>query len=771
MIQVKNKEKLLAKFEERLSALGVFTTNKNKYAEDMVSILGDDVPYPMALAISNFTMASFVGHFHYKMYLGEDNLVPTNIIVFILAKSGAKKTSSVDKLEKAIKPGLDIIEMIRKQKAEALAKETDTPVPKLMPLTNALSTVPGILANLNRFKNEGIGLPSLVVDEVATAIATNLDFIPNVEVLSQLFDSGNNKVKVLKDQELQSEEVKGMGMNGLLIGSEKAILDDRQVLKTFETEFISKLARRGFFVYPLFSTNDAHIDDVDEYMAMLKGKKHGTKDFIESIRVQSSKIAGKVAATDSDVNIITLSPEAVELWELYEQYCLFKAEKIPDEEEHRILEQQHRHWKSLKLAGVYCIWDLQSTIGVNHMLQAIYAAELTADDLTKFMNMAKREPYELLVDMFMKEQERRITLHELVKLKIVKTESGIEAIIRNANSKLGAEAHIEYVGGFLTYHEHTKVGEDYQHWASFKKVSSIQNLYEKLLEEGNLDDYTAKRTAKEIVAKEAQTDYICKQSAWDNLANLLCKNVAYIPFRLKTIAEGASHSDFNSDAKGGIRRAENICSAGTWIVFDIDESDIDIYEAQDLLQEYTYHMAMGSNPDNIYKYRIIMPFNAEVILDKTRWKQLVKAVAGILGLPIPDDLPQSQFFYGYEGRQVFSNKGESIDVASIVGSLKGDSKKATPISREGQLFMIEDRKKEFSYFYAVESGQGYHNAIFRVMAQCVDRGMTADMIIDLINTMVTEKKVAPRDGYLEHSLYPQMYERLGTDKFGISYEE
>ena len=85
----------LAKGE--LDRLDVFDGKLNSTALSMTKILGDDIPFTMALTIANYTMASFIGHFHYKIKMAEDNLVPANMIAFILAKSGAKKTNTIIK--------------------------------------------------------------------------------------------------------------------------------------------------------------------------------------------------------------------------------------------------------------------------------------------------------------------------------------------------------------------------------------------------------------------------------------------------------------------------------------------------------------------------------------------------------------------------------------------------------------------------------------------------------------------------------------------------
>ena len=54
---------------EELEKLEVFKEYKNRTMTNMVTILGKEVPEHMAQTIANFTMASFIGHFHFKIEL------------------------------------------------------------------------------------------------------------------------------------------------------------------------------------------------------------------------------------------------------------------------------------------------------------------------------------------------------------------------------------------------------------------------------------------------------------------------------------------------------------------------------------------------------------------------------------------------------------------------------------------------------------------------------------------------------------------------------
>ena len=375
----------LAKGE--LDKLDVFDGKLNSTALSMTKILGDDIPFTMALTIANYTMASFIGHFHYKIKMAEDNLVPANMIAFILAKSGAKKTSSVLKLEKALSKGYEVINNFRIRQEKERADEAGCAPRRINPLANALATEAGMIKRLNDFKREGIGLPSMFVDEISTELATNPDIVPNIKLVSQLFDIGEMKSKPLKDSDNQSDEVNGMGMNALFIGSEHGLLEDTSVLKMFETEFISKLSRRCFFVYPEFKSDDIKFEDISQLLKHRKELKQNSGNVSDDINHLAHKIASTVI--EEDIRLIELDEKASDLYEIYTVYCEEMANLIDNEALN--LEQQHRHWKAFKLSGIYAVFNGRTKIMIEDLKEAINAAELTSGDLEKFIYKAKRE--------------------------------------------------------------------------------------------------------------------------------------------------------------------------------------------------------------------------------------------------------------------------------------------------------------------------------------------------------------------------------------------
>ena len=735
----KQKIKELAKLE--LDKNGCFDENRNIWAMNFVNVLDKDVPFDMAFAIANFTIASFVGHFHYKIDLSEDNRVPMNLIAFILAKSGAKKTSSVIKMEKMLGPGLDLIGRSRIERERRLAQENDAPPRTLMPLSNALGTAPGLLQNLNNFKAEGIGLPNMVVDEVATAIAVNPDFVPNVEVVAQLFDDGDCKVKVIKDTEMQSEPVYGMGMSALFVGSEKGILEDPSTLRKFELEFISKLGRRCFFIYPEFVIDEeSEFNSIDQYLQLIESDEDETKVYADEVKSQSGKIAALLI--NNDENLMKVEANAMRLWKIYQAYCKALSQDIDDEFEAEKLEQEHRHWKMIKLAGAYSVFNQSKEITVKEIKEAIYAAENTSHHLKKFVLKAKREVYEMLLEYFEK-NNMPLTTHQMIKKGWIKKKADLNNIIVNANSKLKGKGTIELIKDEISFKAFDFLTDKSPMFACYKTLPPME--IEKVMTEAGVDYAQAKEIEKTKRGYLINDGYIYKETTFDKLGNLLIADTAYTPFK------------FNDGRRG----KDNIGSPARFIVLDVDESDETIDEVADRLADYKFHMARTSDKENPYKYRIVMPLDIAVDLDRTRWKEFYSLVGMHLDLNI-DKLPQSQIFYGFSDRELISNlEGDMLEASKIVPEIRVDVKMVQPASEAKRNAIWEDRESEWRYAYE-QKGDGFHFVLFKAMRHAYDLGFSYNTMMELIDDIISKNSRDPRSGFMS-SLESQAKELYGME--------
>jgi len=706
--------------EAELNKLNVFKEYKNRTMANMVKVLGEEIPEHMALTIANFTMAQFVGHFHFKIELGPNNLIPMNMIAFILAKSGARKTSSVTKLEKVIDPGIQVIQIMRKARMEEYCRRNDIPMKKLNPLNNALATEAGMIKRLNEFKQEGIGLPSLFVDEVATELAVNTDMVPNIKLVAQLFDEGNMKSKPLKDSENQSDEVIGMGMNALFIGSEYGILEDNTILEKFNMEFISKLSRRSFFVYPRFEEHETNANTIDELLEEIEQQKESSKDIEIRIGGTCQKIA--LALKDKDVNLRKIDKDAIRLYEIYKIYCEEMAKTL--NEEQVVLEQQHRHWKALKLAGVYSIFNLHGSIRIQDLLEAIYVAELGADDLKRFLEKAERNPHEKLLDHYM-ENLVQLSIHDIVKKKWIKKVSEVDDLIRLANSKIG------------------NIGV-------FKIENDIIKLEKFVETEGVGCSYKICAGTKEERRYKINDGFIFKRSDFENMAKIVSNDTAYCAFEFEN----------------GIRGKENVKGSCDYIVLDIDNTDISDTECSDFLADYKHIICRTSNAENPYKYRVLIPTDIAVDVSNEQWPHFLSKIGEYLGLEV-DALPKAQIYYGYANRTPIVNlEGEDLEASDIIKDLHIPKVEIKKLPQDKLKNAYKDRLRIFEWFYdsgseappgSPQARHNTHNTLWLASVHAHDIGLdfnTAEAIVIDINDFRT-KKVRP--GYME-----QLIRRMKT---------
>lgn len=720
-----NKLQLLTKGLEDAEA---FDSSGNKTAKQMADMLGDSVPFTMSLAIANYTMSTFVGHFHYKIELARDNLIPMNVIIFVLAKSGAKKTSSMLKLEKALKRGYDVIQDYRLEKERQWAEENDTEPRQINPLSNALATEAGMVKRLNDFKKEGIGCPALYVDEISTELASNPDMIPNIKLVAQLFDVGDMKSKPLKDSKMQSDEVHGMGMTALFIGSEHGIMEEIPVRTKFETEFISKLARRSYFVYPEFKEEEEEVTTLEELLKKEKQAKDSGYELNQILNKKARKVAHN--SIGNDFNNMTLSEDCSTLYTIYSLYCEEVA-KLDDSVEAVALEQQHRHWKALKLAGVYAVFNEHQQVEVQDLKEAIYVAELTGKDIGTFVEKANREPYEIMLEHF-KDGGPPVSVHDMVKKKWITKPSDLKNIMLLANAKSGRDGMIEQTeDGLVAYSSFSR--EDGL-GVSYLMTDSV----EELIRQG-----MGSTEAKNKIASKTATGYKYKKTTFEKIGNLMRTDTVYAPFQFRN----------------GVRGRDHLIGGASFIVLDIDDTDITDTECSDMLADYKHIIARGSNPDNPYKYRVLLPLDVTVEIENDKWKPFIKKVGEHLGLNV-DLLPMSQIYFGYKGRTLIINSdGEELEASELVKNIDAVSPRTKPVKKHQLEDVWNERLDYFSNAYNARSGRGLHNNLWYATAKAHDLGFSLVEGYQLLDDILDYIEDIPRKGFVN-----TLKRRMSRDK-------
>ena len=710
-IHLKNSELVRKQIEHLLPGKGPIDFAKLninvRYLVNCSKDISSGIPLSMNSLIANYSMSNFASQFQWKIQLGASK-IPTNMVGFLLTGSGQGKDSTISAQAKALNPGYLVIEQQRKEvnvqaaKARAEAEDgEDSNWGKFykdpQPLENSISTVEGLTNRLNNFASDGLGMPSILVSELGSELATNPNMSDNIRLISELYDEGNKKSKAIKDYERQDHEVRGMGMNALFVGSEDNIIMDKQISAKFKQEFITKLARRSIFVYPSKSEFEECIVSYKDYEDM-KVKQSDAEDLAYEAKAYIGSASNDMASTllNTENRILDIDDDALQAYKDYKLYTNSLGNGLDFLHKSVQLEQLHRSWKMLKLAGVYALWDLSESIQMKHITESIYYMEKVGKYLREYEEYASKESYELLCDYFQTHPEHKLSLHDLKKRGFLHGTTGLESrvkeLLKLADSLAGSSGIIKYENSTMSYKPFESV--DGNHWASFVEVSG----------------------SKEVRAAQCHTGYVAKEVNFNKLKNLLDNDTAYTPFKFAN----------------GHRKNENIISGATWIALDVDNSDCTITEMHGMLEDYNHHIASTSDSSNPYKFRIILEFNNIVDLPVREWKIFGSELGKELGIEIdPATFTKSQIMFGYKGSIVYSTVDqETFDISECVklAGIKvaeGFNKKPV-ITRTAAASMIDKPLDTFSFAFSDKGMKTRSLSLFKMWKYAKELGATAE---------------------------------------------
>jgi hypothetical protein len=279
--------------------------------------------------------------------------------------------------------------------------------------------------------------------------------------------------------------------------------------------------------------------------------------------------------------------------------------------------RDHMQWKALKIAGAFTIMSNRDEITTDDYLAAMTYVETYKEDMSEFENELVKEKYELFcgyMHSIAQDGKSQASLHTLKKLQYI-TGTG-------AGPKL--KELVELASSFDPNGTYT--------------VDKSRILYEVITKtEVTGASFLVSTGSKTTRAATCASGYQYLETTFPKLKNMLTGDFAFTPFELKD----------------GIRGRDNIISGTTWICFDIDYTKLTDEEVHFIISDINHHIARTSDPDNAFKYRVIIQLDAPVKLDTLAWRYFIESVSDELGLPI-DKLAQSSIFFGYEGREVLS---------------------------------------------------------------------------------------------------------------------
>jgi len=708
--------------------------------QGMDTVAGE-IPFKLKLAITLSELITFVSHIRKPIELYDGTLVPVNSIVFALSASGTSKDKSLNAIRKALQGGYDTLEAMRKKSAETKAKaqataETGEPsgwqqyysTPK--PLQAGLGTAEGLMHHFADIATMPIGAGSILSSEIGSELHTNGSMGEIIKVISVAYDLGNVPPKIIKSNENQTAAIKGFPVNALFFGSQEALLFNNEIKSKFKLAFNTQLARRSIFSFTPEAPKKLTINSIDELY------EYREKERARVLKAQA--IVGEHTNNlleETSTEPLIVSDATNKLFDVYLEHNVLRSEDISNKYPISKLSQRHKQWLSLKLAGAYAILDSSETVEEDHYATAINTVELLTPDLQEFEKELVKEPYEQLVDMCKFNAEEgafAISLHELRKMSYIggtgSAKAKLEdlAIMANSCDETGSYTAVD---NGIQYKEIIKtdvVGVSYIMFDTDKRDSKF----------------------KEFASAHCAKGYEFYETRFDELSLLLQENAAYTPFIFKD----------------GIRHKDNLVGGAKFLVLDVDKSFLTNEEAHILLNQYNHHVALTSDPENSFKFRVLLELDSVVDVDEVTWKALITVVGEELGLVV-DTLPKSQIFLAFVGRDVLTQlEGETLPSKKLLDrALEIIKEKPKPVSAlpvKARQQRLDDPRETFSFAFTAEQGERSIK-LYRALAYAIDLGADKEYLETLAYD-INDFWMQPMDkDRLERTLLQPALRRLG----------
>lgn len=704
------------------------------------------VPVKMKTVFAISHLSHYASQFRRNTKLWDGTMVPTNNISFVIADSGANKDSSNSKVKSCFKTGYEAIhsrleeftraEAIKaaKHAGEDMYEEYEVyrnylkPIP---PVFMSMTTGPGLIQHINDIGALPCSSGLLYTGELSDELSANPHALDNIKTLAEVYDLGEKEVTYTKGVEFRSKEIKGQPVSALMVGSPGHILYDETTKKRFHVTFMSKMARRSWFCYapermpdPDFSKEHEPIKAMQEYEYAIEQE---AKAAIEAVRVEVEYL------TKENLKMLGEPiPTAEGVFELFNIYKRYNSEVVNAAKAHEsvyALVRGHLQWKALKLAGALAVIEMTDEVTIEQYITAIQYCELFDKDISQFERDMNKAPHESLSDYLRAslsvDKKAFINIHDIKKL-------GFSSSVTQAKLQEMIALCAGYDGGGIYSLAENSSGITYEPvqmsevvGVSFKAIDNTR--VHNAIETGASS--TELSRVKNLVASTANTGYEYFETDFAHLGDLLLGDYSYSPFRFVD----------------GLRHKDNLIGGTKWLVIDVDKTSLSAEDAHFILEGVNHHIALTSDPNNHYKYRVLIELDSYVELSAIAWKHFYTKIAEDLGLDA-DVLPQTQIYFSYAGRLVLSNvEGTPLACRDFIMYAKekeslGVADMAKNMTKGQKSQLLSDPMTTFWYAFDCERGRR-SVTLYRAARHSIDLGASMEDTLDLlqqINNYLTD---------------------------------
>lgn len=591
-------------------------------------------------------------------------IIPVNLYALCFAPSGFGKGHSTSIVEESVIDQFKAIftkelfpeiakknlEQLSVQRASLNASDEAEELTKLLREFNDAGEMPydfdsGTTPAFKQVRHKSVlaklGALNFTCDEIGSNLLDNADLL---KAYLETFDKGRIKQKLTKNTKENARNSQidaAVPANLLLFGTPNKTLDGGKIESELFSFFDTGYARRCFFAYSK-KKNEAERLTAEELFKALKQSR-------DNKELQSISDAFSDLAIEENVGKIIAQPDkcAIKLLQ-YKLDCESAAEGLPEHEEIRKAELEHRYFKALKLAGGLAFIDGTSTILEEHIEQAITLAEDSGEAFLKYILTRERNFVKLA--RYIAEVGREVTQVDLVEeLPFYK---GSESSKREMLTLATAYGYKNNIIIRKSFNE------------------GIEFLSGESLKETDLSDVFF--TCSEDFAYDyAHADEKLPFKDLDMLTQVDGLNWATHAFR------------------EGHRCEENTIEGFNLLAVDVDGTAT-LEEVRSLLKDYTYHLYYTKrHSEDEHRFRVVFPMNYILKLSRSDYKEFIGNFIEWLPFEVDVEAMQRSRKWACYDKGFEYNEGSVLDILPFIPKTSRNETRKKRISDLSNLNRIE----------------------------------------------------------------------------------
>lgn len=637
-----------------------------------------------------------------------DTLLPINDICFLFSPSGTGKDYTRNIMENMFSPLFDNI----KEKLSIEYEYNDNIKTKIFPETSiGFSTPEGLhLALNNLFYDYSIGCINVYSSEFISELKSNPNASQFLRDITEIAMNGSKPLKQIRDNTRQLKPVNNVNMSVLFASDITEILVNADLSLKLKSEMSKGLSRRSFISFNKnIVSNSLEEFDLAKFLEDTKR----TNDILEDNTKYRTKIKDRIKtiiATNNTNNMLNwvfnVNSACNELLTKYNKYCQLLAYDITKNTtignigfNLYTLHIKDNYFRALRLASAISVLKCDKELKLDTLIEAINVTDMLSLEMKELEKEISRTPNEIFVYLCNISDNREHLSSDLVKAGFISSKWNQSDLAR-----LSIEANQIDDKGLYSYTDQSIIYEP------FEEDTKITISYKKL------PPFTTKEAWNTLCGGGYETK---QYESFEELSELLETDCSYSPFIYKN----------------GKRDKEHCNNRTSILVFDVDKSTLDIDDVHLLIckQNINHHIAMTSDSNNVFKFRVILQLDKEYPIQESLYRKIMLLVKKevLLDLFEADSLPMSQMFYGYAGRSVFSLVlGNPLCLKDFIVRAMSESKIKSLTKTQIASALNGDFYETFSWACEQPSGKRNITLIRLINAMKNDYNASYEQVID-----------------------------------------